>query len=176
VTWNAATLDLSGADLLVQSLGALVRDVHQAGRCAVLPLGGSDNALGANQACLWQTGFPLRTCLTGDGPRHDPDLYDTRRLIDSGEADALVWISAFRPLSPPPHPLSLPVIALTAPPVPVEATVAIPVGTPGLDHPGDVFRSDGLVAIRLAALRQDGPPAVAEILDRIGRLVGGAPA
>ena len=132
-------------------------------RCAVLPLGGSDNLLGANQACLWQTGYPLRTGFGGGSPSQDPHRHDARRLIDSGEADALVWISAFRPL-PAPRRDGLPTIALTAT---ADATdVVIPVGTPGIDHEGQVFRSDGLVAIGLAALR-DGPPSVAEIIGRI---------
>ena len=167
VAWNAATLDISGADLLIQSLAELVRDINRVSRCAVLPLGGSDNLLGANQACLWQSGYPLRTSFAGGTPGHDPHRHEAQRLIASGEVDALVWISAFRPL-PPPQREGLPTIALTAAPV-SSAAVAIPVGTPGLDHPGQAFRSDGLVAIRLAGLRASRLPSVAEIVGQIER-------
>ena len=167
VACNAATLDISGADLLIQSLAELVRDINRVSRCAVLPLGGSDNLLGANQACLWQSGYPLRTSFAGGTPDHDPHRHEAQRLIASGEVDALVWISAFRPL-PPPQREGLPTIALTAAPV-SSAAVAIPVGTPGLDHPGQAFRSDGLVAIRLAGLRASRLPSVAEIVGQIER-------
>jgi formylmethanofuran dehydrogenase subunit B len=170
VAWNAATLDIAGADLLIQSLAELVRDINRVSRCAVLPLGGSDNLLGANQACLWQSGYPLRTSFAGGTPDHDPHRHESRRLILSGEADALVWISAFQPL-PPPQREGLPTIALTSPPV-AWAAVAIPVGTPGLDHPGQAFRSDGLVAIRLGALRESPLPSVAEIVNGIERALG----
>ena len=170
VAWNAATLDIAGADLLIQSLAELVRDINRVSRCAVLPLGGSDNLLGANQACLWQSGYPLRTSFAGGAPDHDPHRHDARRLIQSGEADALVWISAFRPL-PPPQRDGMPTIALTAAPA-GSAAVAIPVGTPGLDHPGQAFRSDGLVAIRLGALRESRLPSVAAVVGAIERALG----
>ncbi len=170
VVWNAATLDLPCADLLVQSLAELVRQINQTSRCAVLPLGGGDNLIGANQACLWQTGYPLRTRFEARGPAHDPHRHDALRLIESGEVDALVWISAFRPL-PAPRREGLPTIALTA--APGAADVAIPVGTPGIDHAGQAFRSDGLVAIRLAALRDSPLPSVADIVGRIERALSG---
>jgi formylmethanofuran dehydrogenase subunit B len=171
VVWNAATLDLAGADLLIQSLAELVRQINQTSRCAVLPLGGGDNLMGANQACLWQTGYPLRTGFANGHPEHDPHRNDALRLIESGEVDAMVWISAFRPL-PPPHRVGLPTIALTAAAPAVPPAVSIPVGTPGLDHPGQAFRGDGLVAIRLGALRDNSLPSVAEIVGRIERTLG----
>ena len=33
--------------------------------------------------------------------------------------------------------------------------VHIPVGTPGIDHAGEIFRTDGVVALPLAALRDE---------------------
>ena len=41
------------------------------------------------------------------------------------------------------------------------STVAIPVGTPGLDHAGSVYRMDGVVSLPLRALRDAGLPGVA---------------
>ena len=77
--------------------------------------------------------------------------YRTPVLL-AGEADALVWISAFGAAAPPPGP---PTIVL-APRLTAEATapaVHLPVGTPGLDHAGQVFRTDLVVAFHLAAMR-----------------------
>ena len=49
---------------------------------------------------------------------------------------------------------------------PVE--VAIPVGTPGLDHAGSIYRMDGVVSLPRAPLRDLGLPSAAEVLRRIG--------
>src|SRR5262249_52575735 len=78
--WSTAGLDLPGADLLVQSLAALVGAVNETTRCACLPLGGSDNSIGASQACLWQAGYPLRTAFARGVPEHDPERHDGERL------------------------------------------------------------------------------------------------
>jgi formylmethanofuran dehydrogenase subunit B len=176
VAWSAAALALPQADLLVQGLSELVRTLNEKGRAAVLPLAGADNLIGANQACLWQTGQPLRTGFGRGHPEHDPALYAADRLLATREADALVWISAFRP-GPIPAADGIPTIALAAAPVDaaVSPAVLIPVGTPGLDHPGRIFRTDGVVALQLRAVRQSRLPSVAEILARIDRAIGERP-
>jgi formylmethanofuran dehydrogenase subunit B len=177
VTWIAGVFAFAGGDLLVQSLADLVRDLNQTTRCAALPLAGSDNAMGANQVCTWQSGLPLRSRLSRSGPLHDPLLYSTSRLVEQREIDVLVWISAFRPHLPPATALATIVIAApSALPVP-SAAVYIPVGTPGIDHAGDIFRTDGVVALPLSALRPGQLPSAAEVLTRIDGAVaaGGAP-
>lgn len=169
VTWVAGAFDLAGGDLLVQSLADLVRDVNQTTRCAALPLAGADNVIGANQACTWQVGVPLRTSFGTGAPEHDPRLYATSRLLDAGEVDALVWISAFRPLPPPAG--QLPTIVVAAPGAPAGRTpeVFIPVSTPGIDHAGDVFRTDSVVALPLVKLRTSRFPSAGDVLGRIDR-------
>lgn len=169
VTWMAGAFALAGADLLVQSLADLVRDVNQTTRCAALPLAGSDNVIGANQVCTWQVGVPLRTSFGSGVPQHDPRLYATSRLVDEGEIDALVWISAFRPLPPPAG--EVPTIVIAAPGAPLARTpeVSIPVGTPGIDHAGDMFRTDAVVALPLAKLRLSPFPSAGDVLARIDR-------
>jgi formylmethanofuran dehydrogenase subunit B len=171
VTWMAAAFDFAGAELLAQALADLVRDVNQVTRCAALPLTGSDNAMGAHQVCTWQSGLPLRTSFADGVPAHDPLLYATARLLRDREADALVWISTFAPHAPPPT--DVPTIVLAGAPLRFERPpeVQIPVGTPGIDHAGEIFRSDGVVALPLAALRDAGRPSAADILNRIDRVL-----
>ena len=168
VTWVAATLEFPGAELVTQSLADLVRDLNQDTRCAAVPLGGSDNLLGANQVCTWQSGVPLRTSFAGGVPRHDSYLHATSRLLAAGDVDALVWISSFRPLAPPAT--DVPTVALVTADTAMSrpAEVVIPVGTPGVDHAGQVFRGDGIVAIQLSALRTSRLPTAADVLTRIG--------
>jgi formylmethanofuran dehydrogenase subunit B len=165
VIWAASLLDIEAADLIVQSLVELVRDLNVTTRCAALPLTGSDNLLGANQACTWQAGFPLRTGFARGFPEHDQYRFSARRMIEERDADALVWISAFRDALPPPAG-EIPTVLL-APPYTRPShppTVFIPVGTPGIDHAGQVYRSDGVVSVRLSALRARGLPSVADVM------------
>jgi len=177
VTWMAGAFAFAGAELLTQALADLVRDVNQATRCAALPLTGTDNVMGAHQVCTWQSGLPLRTSFAGGVPAHDPLLHATARLLREREADALVWISSFRPQAPPAT--DAPTIVLAAAPMTFERPleVLIPVGTPGIDHGGEIFRSDGVVALPLAKLRDAGRPSTAQVLGRIERALaaGGAP-
>ena len=59
------------------------------------------------------TGFPLRTGFGRGVPEHDPWRFEASRLIDSGEADCAVWISAYG-TRPPAWKRDLPLVALTA--------------------------------------------------------------
>jgi formylmethanofuran dehydrogenase subunit B len=172
VTWAAGALAFAGAELLTQALADLVRDVNQTTRCAALPLTGTDNVMGAHQVCSWQSGVPLRTSFAAGAPGHDPLLYGTTRLLGERAADALVWISTFRPLAPPVT--DVPTIVLAASPLRFEREpeVHIPVGTPGIDHAGEIFRTDGVVALPLTALRGAGRPSAADMLGRIERALG----
>jgi len=170
IAWAASLLPPDSADLVAITLADILRDLNRTRRAAALPLGGSENLAGAHQACLWQTGFPLRTGFGPRGPWHDPELLSARRLIESGEADTLVWISALNGAAPPPLPPELPLILLADPAVepPGEPAVFLPVGRPGIDHAGQVFRLDGVVALSLATLHEGGPPSAAATLAAIG--------
>ena len=168
VAWTAGAFDFAGAELLVQSLVDLVRDVNHTTRCAALPLGGSDNVIGVNQACTWQTGLPLRTSFGSGAPRHDSRLYATSRLAEARDIDALVWISTFRALHPPRA--DVPTIVIGGPAAPERTVeVFIPVGTPGIDHGGATFRMDAVVALPLAKLRTGRFPSAGDVLARIDR-------
>jgi formylmethanofuran dehydrogenase subunit B len=172
VTWMAGALDFAGSELLTQSLADMVRDLNRSTRCAAIPLTGSDNVLGVNQVCTWQSGVPLRSSFGSGLPQHDSCLYKAGRLLANREVDALVWISAFRPVPPPVT--DVPTIALVTADTPFARPpdIVIPVGTPGVDHAGQVFRTDGVVAIQLTALRVSPLPSVADILARIAAARG----
>jgi formylmethanofuran dehydrogenase subunit B len=87
--------------------------------------------------------------------------------------DCLVWIASLREQYVPAT--TVPTIALLRPGLPTAAAaeVTIPVGAPGLDHGGSAYRTDGVVAVPLAALRDPVAPSVAAVLadvaERLGR-------
>lgn len=165
VAWAAAAFDNPGADLVIAGIAGLVTDLNLETRFACLPLTGHDNSVGVNQVCTWQSGFPLRTGFARGYPEHDAHGFSAVRLIESGEADALAWVSAFRPEAPSFGRMP-PTIALTMPDTEFARMpeVCIPVGTPGLDHAGHVFRTDGVVALPVRKLREAGLPSVADVV------------
>lgn len=158
VSWNAATL--ADGDLVATRATALVDALNVTTRAGVFPLGGRDNIIGVNQLMLWRLGYPLRTAVRGGVSEHDATLFATQTALE--DADLLIWVSAFRP-EPPPS-FSGKVIALAHPETEFATApdVFIPVGTPGVDHAGTVFRMDSIVSLPLGALRVATLPSVAE--------------
>ncbi|MEI6147079.1 MAG: formylmethanofuran dehydrogenase subunit B, partial [Methylococcales bacterium] len=169
VTWAAGALAYPQAELTVQQLSEMIKDINnQNTRCSGLPLAGKEGDQTANQVCGWTTGYPARMRFSAGYPEYDPFLNDTNLLLANGEADALVWVQAFNSKSVPPE-ASLPTIVVgrSGMVFTKEPDVFIPVGTPGIDHVGHAYRMDNVVAIRLKKLRDSGLPSTAEVLNAI---------
>jgi len=140
--WSAS----SGIDALaIEMLCGLIKDLNANTRFSGLPLPPGDNAAGVLEACGWTSGFPMRSSLRADADAaghdavhdavHDPWRFDASRLVDGGEADCVLWISAYRPAAPT-WTRNVATIALTAPDARLRrpARVQIAVGRPGTDH------------------------------------------
>ncbi|BBL57044.1 formylmethanofuran dehydrogenase subunit B [Methylomonas koyamae] len=169
VLWGAGTLAYDHAELTVQAICNIVKDINLQGtRCSGFPLGGKEGDQTANQVCGWTTGYPARVNFARGYPEYDPFLYDSQAMLASGEADALVWVNAFNASAKPPI-TELPTIVVgrSGMVFDKEPDVFIPVGTPGIDHAGHAYRLDNVVAIRLKKLRDSGLPSTAEVLHAI---------
>jgi formylmethanofuran dehydrogenase subunit B len=169
VTWAAGALGLSQGELTVQVLSEMIKDINNRNtRCSGLPLAGKEGDLTANQVCGWTTGYPARISFSRGYPEYDPYLYDTNLMLANGEADTLVWVSAFNVNAVPPvSELPTIVVGRSGMTFTKEPDVFIPVGTPGIDHAGHAYRTDNVVAIRLKKLRESGLPNTAEVLGAI---------
>lgn len=168
--WSAAELDA----LTIEMLCGLVADLNAGMRFSGLPLGLSDNALGVAQACGWITGFPVRVGFGRSPPEHDPWRFDAGRLVQSGEADCVVWISAYRMMIPP-WTRDVPTVALVGReeiPFRERPRVHIAVGRPGVDHASVEHVPDfGTLAMVSAAQ----PSRALSVADVIGRLMAALP-
>lgn len=168
-TWAAGALAYSQAELTVQTISEMVKDLNnQNTRSSGLPLGGKEGDQTANQVCGWTTGYPARTRFSSGYPEYDPYLNDTNVLLANGEADALVWVQAFNANAVPPA-TNLPTIVVgrSGMTFTKEPDVFIPVGTPGIDHVGHAYRMDNVVAIRLKKLRDSDLPGTSDVLSAI---------
>jgi formylmethanofuran dehydrogenase subunit B len=175
VAWVARDFEFPHAELTVQSLCELVKDLNRETRFSGLPLGGSDADMTADSVHLWQTGFGSRTSFAQGIPENDSYHHSTARLLARGEADALVWISSLNETRTPPS-TTIPTILLGRSGMALEREpqVFIPVGIPGIDHAGHLFRTDRVVALPLLQLRTSALPSVADALAAIDAALGEA--
>jgi formylmethanofuran dehydrogenase subunit B len=183
LVWEPGVLPPHGA-LFAELLQRLVATLNRRTRAASFALGGGDGAATVNQVFTWLSGLPLRTRATPAGLEHEPLRFDAARLLADRAVDGLLWIASFDPARlPPPMADGLPRIVLGPPAMaarlqaagrPAE-TVFLPVATPGLNAPGHLFRTDGIVVVPLVAARDDGLARVDAVLAALAaRLDGGA--
>jgi formylmethanofuran dehydrogenase subunit B len=170
--WSAAEHDA----LTVEMLCGLVTDLNAATRFSGLPLAPGDNAAGVQQVSGWMTGLPLRAAFGRFHPEHDPWRFDAARMVESGEVDCAVWISAYRRTQPT-WTRDVPLIALVASPGgfvrPPE--VAIAVGRPGIDHAAVEYLPVTGTLASIAAREATNTTSVAEVVRRIAAALPAAP-
>jgi formylmethanofuran dehydrogenase subunit B len=168
MVWAAADFAFPHAELAIQSLCELVQSLNATTRFCGLPLGGTDGDITAHQVITWQSGVSLRTRFTRSGPEYDPHRYSAQRLLDDGEADALLYVAALDAAREPPA-SRVPTIVLGRAGMNQRAgsAVHIPVATPGIDQAGHLYRTDNVVAVRLRKLVERGLPAAHEVLSQI---------
>ena len=153
---------------MIEMLCGLVDDLNATTRFSGLPLGPEANAIGVFEVCRvddWLSdAHQLRPRRFGS----DPWLFDSRRLVASGEVDCVVWISAYSNEAPPWREAP-PTIALTAQDTAFHtpAHVHITVGCPGIDHSAvQYFAATGTLAAFEAA-RPSGTISVTDAFERI---------
>jgi len=168
VVWAAAPLHFPHAELTVQNITELVKTLNKTTRSSGLPLGGIEGDMNANQVSTWISGYPMRTSYARTYPEHDPYHFSTDRLLASGEADALLWVSSFNPDRTPPL-ANVPTVVFGHAHMQLEhePDVFIPIGMPGADHKGIMFRTDNVVALPIQQLRDSTLPTLGAVLSAI---------
>lgn len=169
--WSPSELPQQHADLTIDTLCGLIKDLNLTTRFAGLPLGGNEGGMTAASVCAWQSGYPLRVNFANAHPEYDL-RYSSNRLLANHEVDALVWIATLSSdIQPPKTPI--PTIALTTPGINFKQhpQVYIPVATPGIDHQGHMIRCDSVVSQRLKQLRHSGLPSLTTILNSIQQMI-----
>jgi len=162
--WAVAELD----PLAIEMLAGLIDDLNATTRFSSLPLAPGDNAAGVMQVSGWMSGFPVRTGFGRGYPEHDPWRFDAKRLVESGEGDCVLWISAYRPAAPD-WDVAVPTIALTSSQAKFRRhpRVLIPVGRPGVDHDSVEHIADTGTLGCIEATGRSGAVSVAQMLGSI---------
>jgi formylmethanofuran dehydrogenase subunit B len=166
--WAPPGLNVPQADLTVQAITEIVKDLNVTTRFAGLSLGGNEGAVTAAGVCSWQTGYPSRVSYASGAPIYDLYRNSIGRMLAANEGDLLVWVASITPNLVPPE-TRLPKIVLGTPGFrgAEQAAVYIPVGTPGIDHAGLLVRCDNVVALPMKNLGRSRLPRVADVLAAI---------
>ena len=158
LVWCPAALPQDHADLIISSILDLARDLNTRQRFAGLSLSGSNGGASFQSVATWQTGFPTDVNFRSGCPSGiDTDL---------SAVDSLLWISTFADDNPPA--LDVPTIILSPYRTgAADADVYIPVGIPGIDHAGSLFRTDNIINMPLKQVRDSGSRSAARIIREI---------
>ena len=156
--------------LTIEMIYGLLLDLNKGTRFTGLPIAPGANAMGVAQTSGWMTGFPMRTGFGRGYPEHDTWRFEANRMVESGEADAALWISAYGDAAPRWR-RQVPFVAIATsdtrfayPP-----KVRIDVGTPGIDHDAVVYVQNlGTLAAIDAQSASDAPQvaAVVRLIDQ----------
>ena len=166
--YSAADLD----EPVLYAILDMVRHLCITTRAGVLSLAAPGNGDGVNLCSTWTCGLPVRTSFAGAVPVHDAWKYATARLIESGEADALLWIDALE-ANGEKAPRGVPTVVLTsAGDVGAGDDVVIEVACAGRDHDAALYLTHlaGIGMVRAKHPRADAP-TVAEVLGEIAGLL-----
>lgn len=168
VTWSAGQLNIDHAEMTIQNLCEMIKEINKTTRSNGLPLGGKEGDTTVNAVSSWQSGYPMRTNFHRGHPEYDPYLNNGKRMLAENEADLLLWVSSFNiEVTPPQSAATTVVLGRSGMTFEQEPEVYIPVGVPGIDHAGRAFRTDSVVSVPLKKLRDSGLPSTFDVLTAV---------
>ncbi|MDH5358333.1 MAG: formylmethanofuran dehydrogenase subunit B [Gammaproteobacteria bacterium] len=168
VCWSGSQLDFDHAEVVIQNVCEMVKELNANTRSSGLYLGGKDGDTTVNAVSSWQSGYPMRTDFNRGYPNYDPYLNNVEQMLAKDEVDTLLWVSSFDvDKTPPKSAATTVVLGRSGMTFEQEPEVFIPVGTPGIDHEGRTFRCDSSVAVPLRKLRNSGLPSTFEVLTAV---------
>lgn len=165
IVWSASSFKFTHAELTIQSITQLINLLNENTRAAGLPLNSGDGDSSVNNTSTWLSGYPTRSRYVDGKPEYDTYHFSADKL--AGNSDALLWISTFNPYSPPVTTAPTIVIGHPATKFERQPDVFIPVGVPGIDHTGQMFRMDSSITLPLKKLRDSKLPKLSDVINKI---------
>lgn len=168
IVWAPGELNIPHAELTIQNFCEIVKYLTRVTRFAGFSLGGNDGSMTAMGVCAWQSGYPLRVNFNKGYPDYDAHRYSTKSVLKNKEVDSLLWISSFNSNITAPR-ASIPTIVMGKPNTKLNFTpdVFIPVSTPGVDHKGQIIRTDSVISLPLKQVRKSPYASVHSVINQI---------
>ena len=169
IIWSASNFQYAHAELTVQSITHLIAKLNENTRVAGLPLNAGDGDTSVNNTSTWLSGYPTRSRFFADQASYDAHHFSSNQQLK--KCDALLWVSSFNTQQP--TTCDAPTIVIGHPNMQFNSVPAvfIPVGIPGVDHTGSMFRMDSSVVMPLKQLRENQLPSLSEVVLQIEALL-----
>ena len=168
-TWtNSDFSTAKNPEMIINSISKYIISYNIKKRGACAPIAGSLGDITSSQALAWMTGFASRIKFTGTTFQHDRMSYDSNVLIENNNVDVIVHIST----------LNLDKIKLNKKIFNIvighpncvfdhKPDIFIPVGIPGIDYDGIMFRTDNVVSVALKNIRDIKLPTTENIINKL---------
>lgn len=158
----------SNPEMIINSISKYIIAYNKDKRGACSPIAGSLGDVTSSQAIAWMTGFASRVKFIGNTFKHDRVSYNNKVLIDNQNVDTILHISTLTS-----DKIKLDKryfnIVLGHPNSSFSGVpdIFIPVGTPGIDYDGIMFRTDNVVSVALKKIREIKLPSTEDIINRL---------
>ena len=163
--WCADEFNSLLGDLTIDAVMQLVDIINEKKRSTVLPLTRNPSLTTFNQVCTWQTGNLSPLSFLDGTPEFHPRHYSLESMLNRRQIDLLVWVGGLEESVQLP-PGKIPTVVLSPNHV-SSSDVYIPVGIPGIDHNGHLFRTDSVVPLYLHTVRASKYPSAANTIRSI---------
>ena len=168
-SWSASDFNKSlNSERIINSISDFIVERNINYRAACFPIAGNLGDSTSSQVCTWMTGFPSRIKSYGNTFKHDRYLCDSELIQNNKTTDTVIHFST---LSDQKIQLnkSLKNIVLGHPKSKLSCIpdVFIPVGVPGIDYEGIMFRTDNVVSLPLKKIRDVALPTIDDIVREI---------
>lgn len=151
--------------LAIEMLTGLIKDLNEQTRWSGFPATADATVAGVAAASAWIAGLPPRAGFSRGEAEYDPWRFRAMRLVESGEADTVLWIG-----DDPPDWLKdtkAIVIAGEAALGTVTAQVGIAIGEPGIDHDAILQDRHTATLVQVKASAPTRKPSAADVLMQI---------
>ena len=158
----------SNPEMIINSISKYIIAYNKDKRGACSPIAGSLGDVTSSQAIAWMTGFASRVKFIGNTFKHDRVAYNNKVLIDNQNVDTIIHISTLTS-----NKIKLDKrcfnIVLGHPNSSFSSVpdIFIPVGIPGIDYDGIMFRTDNVVSVALKKIREIKLPSTVDIINRL---------
>ena len=166
-TWSASDfIKTSNAEIIISSIAKFIVEINNYRRAACLPISGNLGDATSSQVLTWTTGFPSCLKYLNGSFSHDKNSFNGLELIKNKNIELVIHINSLS-MNKLELDSKLTNIVIGHPNSKFSSIpdIFIPIGIPGIDHKGIMFRTDNVVSVHLKKIRDIKLPTLKYIFD-----------
>ena len=168
-TWTTSDfIKTKNPKKIISSISKFIVNHNKFSRAGCMPISGVLADATSTQALTWMTGFPSRIKHIEETFKHDRNAFNSEILLANKNIDVVIHVSTINAEKLKMNKnvknivLGHPNTSFTSMP-----DIFIPVGIPGIDYEGIMFRTDNVVSVALKDIRNIKLPTTQNILDKL---------